>query len=137
MLWQVSSGLQVHGPKSTFGCLTLLGTVGCSYRQLTRGVFQSVGCIFAELMARQPMFPGNDYIDQLRIICQKLGKEGRRPRADEEVGQRLLMVLRPATGGRPRVRQQRAGEEVHLVAAGKPIAELRGGVDSMRPPEAS
>ncbi len=34
---------------------------------------QSVGCIFAELLARQPLFPGNDYIDQLRLICAKLG----------------------------------------------------------------
>lgn len=34
---------------------------------------QSVGCIFAELLARTPLFPGNDYIDQLRLICSKLG----------------------------------------------------------------
>jgi len=34
----------------------------------------SVGCIFAELLARRPLFPGDDYIDQLRKICQKLGK---------------------------------------------------------------
>ena len=33
----------------------------------------SLGCIFAELLARQPLFPGNDYIDQLRLICNKLG----------------------------------------------------------------
>lgn len=32
-----------------------------------------MGCIFAELLARQPLFPGNDYIDQLRLICSKLG----------------------------------------------------------------
>ena len=35
---------------------------------------QSVGCIFAELLQRQPLFPGNDYIDQLRLICSKLGR---------------------------------------------------------------
>ncbi|KAL7562804.1 hypothetical protein ACA910_006447 [Epithemia clementina (nom. ined.)] len=34
----------------------------------------SVGCIFAELMLRKPMFPGEDYIDQLTIISEKLGK---------------------------------------------------------------
>jgi len=34
----------------------------------------SVGCIFAELMLRKPFFPGDDYIDQLTIICEKLGK---------------------------------------------------------------
>ena len=34
----------------------------------------SIGCIFAELMLRKPYFPGDDYIDQLTIISQKLGK---------------------------------------------------------------
>mmetsp|Transcript_18451 Transcript_18451/g.27342 ORF Transcript_18451/g.27342 Transcript_18451/m.27342 type:complete len:472 (-) Transcript_18451:170-1585(-) len=34
----------------------------------------SVGCIFAELILRKPYFPGDDYIDQLTIISQKLGK---------------------------------------------------------------
>lgn len=34
----------------------------------------SVGCIFAELLARQPLFPGEDYIAQLRLICDKLGR---------------------------------------------------------------
>jgi len=34
----------------------------------------SVGCIFAECLARTPLFPGEDYIAQLRLICDKLGK---------------------------------------------------------------
>jgi len=34
----------------------------------------SVGCIFAELLARAPLFPGEDYIAQLRLICDKLGR---------------------------------------------------------------
>lgn len=34
----------------------------------------SVGCIFAELLGRQALFPGNDYIAQLRLICEKLGR---------------------------------------------------------------
>ena len=34
----------------------------------------SVGCIFAELMGRKPWMPGDDYIHQLTLICQKLGK---------------------------------------------------------------
>merc|ERR1719162_420340 len=34
----------------------------------------SVGCIFAELIQRKPYFPGEDYIDQLTIISEKLGK---------------------------------------------------------------
>ena len=39
----------------------------------------SVGCIFAEMLARKPLFPGTDYIAQLRLICEKLG----RPHAHE------------------------------------------------------
>jgi serine/threonine protein kinase len=34
----------------------------------------SVGCIFAELLSRSPLFPGEDYIAQLRLICEKLGR---------------------------------------------------------------
>ena len=34
----------------------------------------SVGCIFGELLERQPLFPGEDYIDQIRRIVAKLGK---------------------------------------------------------------
>lgn len=34
----------------------------------------SVGCIFAELLNRKPYFPGDDYIQQLTIISEKLGK---------------------------------------------------------------
>jgi serine/threonine protein kinase len=34
----------------------------------------SVGCIFAELLARQALFPGDDYIAQLRLISEKMGR---------------------------------------------------------------
>jgi len=33
----------------------------------------SVGCIFAELLSRQPMFQGNDYMNQLVRIFEKMG----------------------------------------------------------------
>jgi len=33
----------------------------------------SVGCIFAEILLRKPLFPGRDYIDQLKVIIAKLG----------------------------------------------------------------
>ena len=33
----------------------------------------SVGCIFAELLGRKPLFPGDDYIHQLQIISDVLG----------------------------------------------------------------
>uniref|UniRef100_A0A7S3JQJ3 Protein kinase domain-containing protein n=1 Tax=Aureoumbra lagunensis TaxID=44058 RepID=A0A7S3JQJ3_9STRA len=34
----------------------------------------STGCILAELLERKAVFPGDDYIDQIRKICHKLGK---------------------------------------------------------------
>lgn len=33
----------------------------------------AVGCIFAELLARKPIFPGKDYIQQLRLIINLIG----------------------------------------------------------------
>lgn len=30
----------------------------------------SVGCIFMELLNRQPLFPGRDYVQQLRLIIE-------------------------------------------------------------------
>lgn len=33
----------------------------------------SVGCIFAELLTRRPLFAGSNHLDQLRLICDKLG----------------------------------------------------------------
>eukprot|EP00754_Rhynchopus_humris_P037935 Rhum_TRINITY_DN20641_c0_g1::Rhum_TRINITY_DN20641_c0_g1_i1::g.171661::m.171661/K04371/MAPK1_3; mitogen-activated protein kinase 1/3 len=34
----------------------------------------STGCIFAEMLNRKPLFPGNDHLTQLGIICDALGK---------------------------------------------------------------
>lgn len=33
----------------------------------------SVGCIFAELLGRKPLFPGKDYLDQIHKIIDILG----------------------------------------------------------------
>lgn len=33
----------------------------------------SVGCIFAEMLAGQPLFPGKDETDQLDRICKVMG----------------------------------------------------------------
>jgi serine/threonine protein kinase len=30
----------------------------------------SVGCIFGEMVIREPLFPGKDYVDQLRLITE-------------------------------------------------------------------
>ena len=33
----------------------------------------SIGCIFAEMISRKPLFPGQDYIDQLQLIMNVIG----------------------------------------------------------------
>lgn len=33
----------------------------------------SVGCIFGEIMTREPLFPGRDYVHQLKLITELLG----------------------------------------------------------------
>jgi hypothetical protein len=33
----------------------------------------SVGCIFGEILQRKALFPGSDYMDQLRLIIETLG----------------------------------------------------------------
>ena len=33
----------------------------------------SAGCIFAELVNREPLFPGKDYVHQIRLICEGVG----------------------------------------------------------------
>ncbi|KAL5224115.1 hypothetical protein ABZP36_010754, partial [Zizania latifolia] len=34
---------------------------------------QSVGCILAEIVSRQPLFPGRNYIQQLKLITELIG----------------------------------------------------------------
>lgn len=34
----------------------------------------SVGCIFGEMLGRKPLFAGNDYIHQLKLITALIGK---------------------------------------------------------------
>jgi hypothetical protein len=36
----------------------------------------SVGCIFAELLGRKPLFPGKDYVHQLNLITKVVGSPG-------------------------------------------------------------
>ncbi|CAE7623062.1 erkA [Symbiodinium sp. KB8] len=45
-----------------------------STQQYTKAIdVWAVGCIFAELLGTKPLFPGDDYIHQLRIIVDVLG----------------------------------------------------------------
>ena len=36
----------------------------------------SVGCILGEIMTRQPLFPGKDYVHQLRLITEVFDPDG-------------------------------------------------------------
>jgi serine/threonine protein kinase len=42
----------------------------------------SVGCIFAELLGRKPLFPGSDYLEQLRLIINRIGSPSSEDLAD-------------------------------------------------------
>jgi mitogen-activated protein kinase 1/3 len=33
----------------------------------------AVGCIFTEMLSRRPLFPGKDYLHQLRLIVDLIG----------------------------------------------------------------
>lgn len=45
-----------------------------SWREYTNAVdLWSVGCIFAEIIGRRPLFPGKDYIDQLKRVIEIIG----------------------------------------------------------------
>lgn len=41
----------------------------------------SVGCVFAELLGRKPLFPGKDYVHQLNLITKVIGSP-----SEEELG---------------------------------------------------
>eukprot|EP00954_Amorphochlora_amoebiformis_P029779 1393660-Amorphochlora_amoeboformis.AAC.1 len=45
-----------------------------SWKEYTKAIdVWSVGCIFAEILGRKPLFPGEDYINQLHRIISVLG----------------------------------------------------------------
>ncbi len=45
-----------------------------SWREYTRAVdMWSVGCILAEIVARKPIFPGNNFLEQLHLIIDVIG----------------------------------------------------------------
>lgn len=52
----------------------IAGTPIATLQEYTKAIdVWSVGCIFAELLGSKPLFPGDDYIHQLRIISDILG----------------------------------------------------------------
>ena len=45
-----------------------------SWKEYTKAIdVWSIGCIFAELLGRKPLFPGKDYIHQLNLITDVIG----------------------------------------------------------------
>mmetsp|Transcript_2038 Transcript_2038/g.8985 ORF Transcript_2038/g.8985 Transcript_2038/m.8985 type:complete len:441 (-) Transcript_2038:127-1449(-) len=61
----------------------------------------SVGCIFAELLQRQPMFQGTDYCDQLRIIVDRMGRPSERDMEyvrSERARRFIAMLPEPSSG---------------------------------------
>lgn len=61
----------------------------------------SVGCIFAELLRRKALFPGDDYIAQLRLICDKLGRPSEKDLefVTSERARRFILSLPEAPDG--------------------------------------
>lgn len=53
----------------------------------------SVGCIFAELLGRKPLFPGKNFVHQLTLIFDVIG-----PPKPSEVGTDLLTDLETRVG---------------------------------------
>jgi serine/threonine protein kinase len=53
----------------------------------------SVGCIFAELLGRQPLFPGNNFVDQLTLIFGVIGSPSAEEVAHIRNNQVLLLLL--------------------------------------------
>lgn len=75
--------------------------VMCSARQYDALVdVWSVGCIFAELLLRKPLFPGGNHIEQLKMIFTVLGK----PKEHEDAwiksseAKRWVRQMRPLPG---------------------------------------
>lgn len=60
----------------------------------------SVGCIFAELLLRKPLFPGGNHIEQLKMIFTVLGKPAEHEdewiKSDE--ARRWVRQMRPLPG---------------------------------------
>ena len=60
-------------------CCTQLISILCApfgvRQEYTKAIdVWSLGCIFAELLGTKPLFPGDDYIHQLRLIIDVLGE---------------------------------------------------------------
>jgi len=61
----------------------------------------AVGCIFAELLGTKPLFPGDDYIHQLKLIVEVLGSPGEDDMAFIKSSRARAFMAKQA--GKPRV----------------------------------
>ena len=72
-----------------------------SFREYTQAIdIWSVGCIFAEMMGRKYLFPGENYVDQLNVVLKVLGTPD--PQVLQKIGgdrvKKYLSSLKPAPG---------------------------------------
>jgi len=75
--------------------------VMCSAKQYNEKVdVWSVGCIFAELLLRKPIFPGGNHLEQLNIIFAILGtpKPGRLDWINTPEARHWIQSIKPSSG---------------------------------------
>jgi len=62
------------GPATSDGPPTVLAPERACVQEYTTAIdVWSVGCVFGELLEGRPLFPGRDYLHQLRIITEHIG----------------------------------------------------------------
>lgn len=79
---------------------------------------RSVGCILAELLYRKPLFPGKDYIHQLKLIIKTLGSP-----SDEDLEFISIPKARAFIKAMPRV-QVRVALHLHTYPALRKLVGL-------------
>lgn len=73
----------------------------------------SVGCIFMEILNREPLFPGRDYVQQLNLITQLIGSP-----TDEDLGFLRNDNARRYTRQLPRYNRQPLAQKYPRINAG-------------------
>jgi serine/threonine protein kinase len=70
-----------------------------SWKEYTKAIdVWSVGCIFAELLGRKPLFPGKDYIHQLNLITDVRLRILTRPSPARRLAIRRIESAGPKSG---------------------------------------
>ena len=91
----------------------------------------AVGCIHAELLGGRPLFPGDDYMHQLRLIVDTLGSPS--PADLAFVTSERARAFMQRLAGRPRVELARLFPKANPVRVSD-ADSLRMAARSLRPP---